>query len=368
MLRLDASNRSPLRTYLISRAVIWALAVVTVVFFSDRLNPIRGTWDSARLHELGDVIDVWARWDSDWYVRIAEGWYEWPSATPAFFPLYPAAVGALGRVFAGHYVLAGVAISLIAGSAAAVLVHRLARRLLDEGVAERTVVYLALFPTSLFLSAVYTESLFLLLAVSTFVLAERGRLGWAGVLAGLAILTRSQGLALLPALAWFAWRSGDRVRGAAAVAVALGMFGLYPLMLWLTIGEPFAFMEAQREVWQRSFDLFAPVSGPVHGAADGETTEALFAAVMLPLALASFRLVGIPYGLYATGVLWLSLTFPTPKGWLYSFPRLCLVAFPCLIALACLTARPRLHLAVSAVLATGLAAFVVRWALWEWVA
>ena len=28
-------------------------------------------------------------WDSDWYLRIAESGYRWPSSTPAFFPLIP---------------------------------------------------------------------------------------------------------------------------------------------------------------------------------------------------------------------------------------------------------------------------------------
>ena len=92
-------------------------------------------------------------------------------------------------------------------------------------------LYLALFPTSLFLGAVYGESLYLALAIGTFVLAERGRLGWASVVAGLALLTRPQGIALLPALAVFAWRSERRGRDLALLAVPAGMFLLFPLVL-----------------------------------------------------------------------------------------------------------------------------------------
>ena len=55
-------------------------------------------------------------------------------------------------------------------------------------------------------------------------------------------------------------------------------------------------------------------------------------------------------------------------GGLYSFPRLALAAFPCLIALALLARRRWLHGAVVAVLASWLAVNVVRWALWYWVA
>ncbi len=66
---------------------MWVLAAATVLLFENHLNPARGRWDSPRLHELGAAFDVWARWDSDWYLRIAEAGYRWPSSTPAFVPL-----------------------------------------------------------------------------------------------------------------------------------------------------------------------------------------------------------------------------------------------------------------------------------------
>ena len=69
--------------------------------FESSLNARRGEWDSARLHDLGVAVDVWARWDSDWFLRIAENGYSWPSSTPAFFPLYPLLVAVLGFVLAG---------------------------------------------------------------------------------------------------------------------------------------------------------------------------------------------------------------------------------------------------------------------------
>ena len=115
-------------------------------------------------------------------------------------------------------VLAGVLISLAAGSAAFVLLYRLTSLRLGEEAARRTVLFLAVAPTSLFFGAVYSESLFLLLAVATFLLAERGRFWEAGAAAGLALLTRSAGVALLPALVVLAWRAPDRRRALAGVA------------------------------------------------------------------------------------------------------------------------------------------------------
>ena len=70
----DTRSVAPaLRLFLWSRAAIWLLALVAVVGFDGALNARRGEWDSARLHDLGVVIDVWARWDSDWFLRIADG-------------------------------------------------------------------------------------------------------------------------------------------------------------------------------------------------------------------------------------------------------------------------------------------------------
>ena len=122
-----------------------------------------------------------------------------PRAHPAFFPLYPLLVGGVGRFLAGHYLLAGVLVSLAASRGAFVLLYRLALPRLGADGARRAVLYLALFPTALFLGAVYSESLFLLLALATF--AARGaRVVSAGpaLQPGSRLLTRPAGLALLP--------------------------------------------------------------------------------------------------------------------------------------------------------------------------
>ena len=346
---------------------MWALAAVTVLAFEDDLNPQRHRWDSPRLHELGAGIDVWARWDSDWFLRIAETGYEWPSSTPAFFPLYPLLVGALGRVLGGHFLLAGLVVSLVAAATAFALLYRLVVARLGRDDARRSALYLALFPTSIFLGAVYGESLFLALAVATFLLAERGRLGWASVTTGLALLTRAQGVALLPALAVFAWRSRDR-RNLLLLAIPTMMFATYPLMLEAWVGHGLGFVDAQR-VWERSLAPLGPLGGLVQAIGEGDVVGPALAVAMVALAGLAWRLLGAPYGVYALGALALPMALPSERlGGLYSFPRFAIVAFPCLIALAVLGRDRRIHLAALAVLCTGLAVYVVRWALWYWVA
>lgn len=357
-----------MQTFLWSRAAIWVLAASTLVVGSESLNPQRGRWDTPRLHELGAALDVLARWDSNWFLMIAQDGYSWPSATPAFFPLYPLLTGAAGRILLGHYILGGIAVSLVAGAIAFVLLHRLAREKLGEAGARRTVLLLALTPMSFYLGAVYSESLFLALAVGCFVLAERGRIAAAAAVAGLALLTRAQGAALLPALAAFAWRQPDRGRSLGLVAIAPGLFALYPLVLWAWVGRPLAFLDAEGE-WGRSLSPAGPLGGLLRAIAERDLIPLAFAAAALPLAAVAWKRFGAPYGLYAAGVLAIVMSVPSARlGGLYSFPRLSLVAFPCFMALAWLAGRrPLLHGAIAVASAAVLAVFVVRWSLWYWV-
>lgn len=365
--RALAGSWPALRIFVWSRLAIWALAAGTVLLFEDDLNPARGRWDSPRLHELGAAADVWARWDSDWYLRIAESGYDWPSSTPAFFPLYPLLVGGLGRVVGERYLLAGLVVSLAACAVAFGLLYRLVLHRLGASDARRTVLYLALFPTSLFLGAVYGEALFLVLALAAFALAERGRIGWASVAVGLALLSRAQGVALLPALALFAWRSGRR-RDLALLAVPVGMFLAYPVALEASVGHGLAFVDAQR-VWERSPALLGPLGGLVQALGEGDLLGPALAVGMLGLAVLAWRVLGAPYGAYAIVALAIPMALPSERlGGLYSFPRFAVVAFPCLAALAVLGRDRRVHVIVVAVLAAGLAVNVVRWALWYWVA
>ena len=210
---MRAGQRQALDIYLWSRAAIWVAAIFAFFFFEPNRHPNAGRWDTARLHDLGYFTDVWARWDSDFFLRIAQNGYD--DASAAFHPLYPALIAALGRVFFGHYVLAGLVISLLCCLGSFVLLHSLAEKHLGAEGAVRSVLYLAVFPMALFLQAVYSESLFLLLVLGAFALAERNRFAGAGLVAGLAILTRAAGLALLPALALLAWHHRDRLRALA---------------------------------------------------------------------------------------------------------------------------------------------------------
>ena len=332
------------------------------------MNARRGEWDSDRLHELGAVVDVWARWDSDWFLRIAEHGYTWPSSTPAFFPLYPLLVAG-GRARPrrprrprGRPRLA----RRRRGRLRAALPAHGSK--LGEDEARRTVLFLAVAPTSLFFGAVYSESLFLLLAVAAFLLAERGRFWGAGASAGLALLTRSAGIALLPALVVLAWRRPHRRRALAGVAVAPVLFLLYPLLLAVWIDRPLAFLDAQKVVWERRLSPAGPLGGVVAAVQHLELLDLAVAIALVVLGVVAWRRIGAAYGLYALVSVALPLSFVSDKTPLWSMQRFAVVVFPAFMALATVVRGRRGTMLVATILAAWLAVYVVRWTLWYWVA
>jgi hypothetical protein len=384
-LELRPAPSPALELFLWSRLAIWAAALLAFTWFEPNRHPSADRWDNAFFHDLGWLTDVWARWDSGWFLRIAEGGYAAaPEQAPAFFPLYPGLVAGLGRVLGGHYVLAGILVSLAATLAAFVLLHRLAEPWLGADGARRAVLYLALFPLSLFLQAVYSEALFLALALAAFLLAERARWLPAAALAGLALLTRPAAVALLPALALLAWRDPRRTRALASLGLAPALFTLYPLFLWLQLGDPLAFARAQ-DVWNRELSPLGPLGGvweglravvsadvplgaePLHAyAVNAESL--VFLVLYVGLTVVAWRRFGAPYGLFAALSLAVPLALPSERWPLLSLPRFGLVVFPFFLALAVLGGRPRLHAAIAGVSALFLGVAVVRWTLWQWVA
>ncbi|HZB35379.1 MAG TPA: mannosyltransferase family protein [Gaiellaceae bacterium] len=389
-----------LDVFLWSRAAIWAAVVFAYLTFEPNVHAQVERWDRPELtRDLGFFVDVWARWDSVWFLRIAEhGYGAAEEASAAFYPLYPLLVGVLGRLLLGHYVLAGVLISLAATLGSLALLHRLAEAKLGLEGARRAVLYLAVFPFAVFLQAVYSESLFLFLALGAFVLAERGNFLGAGVGAGLAWLTRPLGVALLPALALIAWRAPRRGQALLRLGAAPVLFALYPLWLWWRLDDPLAFARAE-DVWSRHLSWAGPLGGLWDGLragwagvrqlasgsdatrywsavqdADPDRVAAVnleqlaFLVLFVGLTVVAWRRFGAPYGLFAALSLAIPLSVPSDRWPLLSVPRFGLVVFPFFLALAALGARPRVHTLVVVMSAMLLGLVCVQWALWQWVA
>jgi len=148
------------------------------------------------------LVNVWFRWDTVWYLKIAAFGYSPQDGTLAFMPLYPWLVRGLGAL-TGNYLLAALIISNLACLLALLLFYEVA---LGEGRDKETALqatfFLILFPSSFFLYTAYTDSLFLALALGAWLFARRGNWLAAGLLAALATLCRLQGALLSIVLLW----------------------------------------------------------------------------------------------------------------------------------------------------------------------
>src|ERR1700722_819335 len=181
-----------------SRPLGWAAGSVAFLALGTTSGAVRAfdpTRISVSFGSLGNVLAAPSvRWDSIWYLQIAHDGYR-SAQEASFYPLYPLLIR-VGSLLTGSLVIAGLLVSSSAMFAALVIVRRLTELELGATAARATVLLIAFSPMALFLSAVYTESLFLALSAGTFYAARRGRWAIAGVLGGLGALTRIDGVLL----------------------------------------------------------------------------------------------------------------------------------------------------------------------------
>jgi Mannosyltransferase (PIG-V) len=406
-----------------SRLVVMFSGVLAVLAFGRA--PDTAGFDPAGLTApfgyFGNLLAApFARWDSVWYLAIAQGGYGHQVARTAFFPLYPLMLRGLGVVI-GSDLIAGVLISLAAFGIALVLLYELVCLELDSERARVTVMLLAFCPMAYFFSAVYSESVYLALSVGCILAARRGRWAWAGLLGGIAATSRNSGIVLIvPVVLLFLYGpradrpGGDSpgrrsLRGrlhwllpryaltpqiAWALLIPAGL-GAYVGWLALKSGNGLAPFHAQ-QVWFRHF------AGPFGGVWDGAVAAwdglrqllhgppppiyfdkaggnaltvagqnlMLFAFLGLGVigAIGVLRRLPIAYGGYVLASLAMPLSYPVSPQPLASLPRYEVVLFPLFMWGSDLIIRRRITTEAVGVLAVLLGLFTAEFATWRFVA
>lgn len=211
-------------------------------------------------------LDGWSRWDSGWYVDIAQNGYsnelQNVYLNTAFFPLYPLFIKGL-QALLGSYHAAGLLISNLSLLAACVLLYKLVAGRFTEETARKSLLLLLLSPFSFYFSAVYSESLFLLLVVLVFFFAERRKWFWAALCSALAGAARLVGVLTILPLLWYYLESIDfkwRNLRAAVLWPVLGLLGPGSYMLFqaMKFGDPFMFVKSQNAPgWKEGVSLFS---------------------------------------------------------------------------------------------------------------
>jgi hypothetical protein len=318
-------------------------------------------------------LDGWFRWDAGWYLGIAANGYWMDPRTHngsvAFFPLFPIIVRIVGLVI-GSLPLAGLVVSHIAFLTASVFFYALVQGMFNRDVARRALILLNTFPYSFFFSAVYTESLFLCLAVLSFWLAERKKWWQSGAVGLLCALTRSIGIALAPALTMvylqqkgFCWRQIQKD----VLSIALVPLGssLYMAYLLVRFGDPLAFAKASLLAWGR-YDILTSGLGRLDPTSfvpgDYDLVLALNLAVTilwLAAVIPTWRLLGPGYAVFV----FLGAAIPLASQ-LESLGRFMAVLFPVFIVGGYYLRHPRVFELVvsgSAALLGLLTALFVNW-------
>lgn len=303
--------------------IIWRFNLEFLAWLGKKFVPLRRGF-------LGPI--PWANFDGVHYLSIAQnGYYQFQQA---FFPLYPLLIRFLGKLLGGNLVLAGMLINTLSLLGALVLLWKLLE-IGDSstssgqgfreigGVKKWAIVFMLFFPTSFFLSSIYTESLFLFLILLSFFSLQKKRGFFYMVTASLASATRLVGAFLFFPL------------------------GLVAYMIYLkkTIGDPLFFIHAQPafgaersggkiiflpQVYFRYFKIFLTVS----------LTNYDFWIAVLEFLVFNVVLILLWLG-YKKNLprIWLVFSFltivgPTLTGSLLSIPRFALTAFPIFLILA----------------------------------
>ena len=178
------------------------------------------------------LVEPMRMWDGLWYRLIAiEGYPKSHVWNDAFWPLYPMSMRALSRVTGLPEDVSGYLIANICFFVAMVLLYQLVRIDFDTPIARRTIWAIAIFPTALFFTAVYTESLFLMLSVAALLCARVRKWWLAGVLGALAALTRSHGIFLvIPFAVLWVKQNGFYLRAAVPKGITVAMPLLGPII------------------------------------------------------------------------------------------------------------------------------------------
>ncbi len=327
--------------------LIWLAVINTFALFSLNRFNLKGdtayTWiDPNKFYQeqKWDPVSFHARWDSFWYLDIAQNGYSFKGVEKlsniVFFPLYPFLIRTTSFLTGGNFVLAGWVLSLIFLLFALFYFFKLVKEFHPEINPHLPILFLLIFPTAFFLNAIYTESLFLFLSLATFYYGFKKKFLWVGIFGLFASLTRITGVLLFIPLLWEYLKSYNfnliRSFNSKLLPIFLIPVGTLSFFLYhyFRFGDFFLFFKVQYW-WGRMFKLnwdhFLFFSNP---AIVNFLLDIFFVIFVLAVIYFVFKNLRTSYGLYMLATMAIILS----TGTLMSIGRYILILFPIYILLA----------------------------------
>jgi Gpi18-like mannosyltransferase len=238
----------------------WRAALFLIAFLSIYFLPVFG----ARFPYADRVLEithlpywVWGfgNFDGVHYLRIAQDGYL-AQYSQAFFPLFPILIRFFSFIFPRTlsldlrlftdpaYFYSGIILSNVFFLGAIYVLYKLIAIDFKKDIAFLSVILLLVLPTSYFFGSIYTESLFLLLAVSAIYLIRKGNFFWAAVLISLSTVTRITGVLLIPLYLVEVFQSKKKINYVWALVTPLGILA-YMYYLKVAFNDPFYFLTSQ---------------------------------------------------------------------------------------------------------------------------
>ncbi len=310
--------------------IVWLLIVnAFAVIAFNRLNLTQDTafeWMAGGVikqpPQSWNIINIHNRWDSYWYLDIAEkGYYlrgENDIANVVFFPLYPMLMQAISPLTGGDLILSGWIVSSVFLILAVVMLIRLVQ-VFHPGIDPiLPVMFLLVYPTAFKLNAVYSESLFLFLSLAMVYYARHQRFLIASVFAGLASATRVAGvfLCILLLVEFIQSRGFKALFSRQALPLALAPSGVFCFFLYhlVEFGDFFLYLKIQAN-WGRDFEFtardFMLKNSPY---LINMVNDIFFTALSIIIGILSFKRLRISYGVYILASLGVALSTGTLLG------------------------------------------------------
>ncbi|MEO0534270.1 MAG: hypothetical protein AAF215_10440 [Cyanobacteria bacterium P01_A01_bin.123] len=300
-------------------------------------------------------FDSFFRFDSTWFDSIIRGGYSIQDyqSNVAFFPLYPYLSRWFGYVIGNHF-LAGWLISNLSLIGSIFYIYRIGLLYFKAKTVKRALVLLLIFPTSFFLSAFYSEALFLFTSAASFYYFLTQRYSWAGILGMLASLTRFSGILLFFAfisdIAYYCWKGKQKLH-LEMIFLTLIPAGvvIFMLILYVQVGNPLAFINAQSS-WgrEKTYPLLTLIKtlNEINFQFPREPNNTFllfdwlsavgFLAISSIMAFKKYRLSLWIYAAF-------SILLPLSTGTLLSMMRFCAVVFPVFFFIAEMARKPLVY-------------------------